>query len=989
MNEETLFHRALQCPPAERAAFLLQECGGDTALRGRVEILLEAYEHPDGFLQGPPAGVRHPSASPATPGEGETSPPLDPDPARHVGPYKLLQQIGEGGMGTVYMAEQTEPVKRRVALKVIKLGMDSRQIIARFEAERQALALMDHPNIAKVLDASTTADGRPFFVMELVKGLPITKYCDERRLPPRQRLELFVPVCRAVQHAHQKGIIHRDLKPSNVLVALYDGKAVPKVIDFGMAKATGPKLTNKTLFTEFGAVVGTLEYMSPEQAELNQLDVDTRSDVYSLGVLLYELLTGTTPLEGRRLKESSLLEALRLIREEEPPRPSTRLGATTELPVIAAKRNLEPKKLSLLVRGELDWIVMKCLEKDRNRRYETANGLARDLEGYLADEPVQACPPSAGYKLRKFLRRNKRVVPIVAVLVAALLLIVGTIAGSLGWVLRDREARRTRADGAIQEALRGVVALQAERRWREALASIQRVEELLATVEENTDLQQSVYKHRRDLEMVLRIEELRSRQGEIKQGVLPYAEADAKFAQAFRDYGIDVEALDPSEAGERLRARAIAVELAVALDDWAAVQRKLEKNGRTGWKHLVAIACVADPDPWRVRLRDARQRQDRQVLAELAASVDVQTVPKRVLHRLGKDLEALGEWDRAAKLLVETQRLYPNDFWINSELAYALDNVKPPQSLAAARYAAIAAALRNDNEVMHLNLGYYLAKIGQYDDAIAAYRRAIELYPGYVEAYDKLHGVLALKGYTDTAIAVFTEAVRRKPDLAKVHYYLGAALKKKGELDSALASLREAIRLDPALAGARQEILGILVKQGNTSEAQAAFQGAVAACQEAIRLEPQSVRAHCNLAWLLTAWPEPKLQDPPRALEAARKAVQLDSQSDLAWQVLGWAQYRMGDWKASIDALEKSIALQKDPPGGDAFQWFFLAMAHARRGNADEARKWYDRAVKWLEQNAPNNEEGRRFQAEAEGLLKKEPAGPDKAAAGKKDTGQK
>ncbi len=373
---------------------------------------------------------------PKAPSPPSTSLPSASVPAAVIGPYKLLQQIGEGGMGTVYMAEQTQPVQRKVALKLIKPGMDSRQVIARFEAERQALALMDHPNIAKVLDAGTTSGesgcvsaGRPYFVMELVKGVPITKYCDAHHLTPRQRLELFVPVCQAVQHAHQKGIIHRDIKPSNVMVCLYDGKPVPKVIDFGVAKATGHKLTEKTLFTEVGSVVGTLEYMSPEQAELNQLDIDTRSDIYSLGVLLYELLTGTTPLERKRFKAAAFLEVLRLIREEESPKPSTRLSTTEGLPTIAANRGLEPKKLSGLVRGELDWIVMKALEKDRNRRYETANGFAADVQRYLADEAVSAGPPSVGYRVRKFVKRNR-----VAVLTGAVISVsIATGTAVAGW----------------------------------------------------------------------------------------------------------------------------------------------------------------------------------------------------------------------------------------------------------------------------------------------------------------------------------------------------------------------------------------------------------------------------------------------------------------------------------------------------------------------------------------------------------------------------
>jgi len=369
-----------------------------------------------------------------------------------IGPYKLLQQIGEGGMGAVFMAEQQEPVRRMVAVKVIKAGMDSAQIIARFEAERQALALMDHPNIAKVLEAGTTHSGRPYFVMELVKGIPLTKYCDEQRLTLRQRLELFVPVCQAIQHAHQKGIIHRDIKPSNVLVASYDGKPVPKVIDFGVAKAMGQKLTERTLFTGFGGIVGTLEYMSPEQAEFNSLDIDTRSDVYSLGVLLYELLTGTTPLMRRRLQDTSLLEVLRLIREEEPPRPSTRLSATRDsLASVSAQRQMEPTALLRALRGEVDWIVMKALEKDRARRYETANALARDIQRYLADEPVEAGPPSTTYRLRKLAWKHRRSLATVAALL--LLLVAGVVVStSLAvWALHAENEARTAEQTAHEE----------------------------------------------------------------------------------------------------------------------------------------------------------------------------------------------------------------------------------------------------------------------------------------------------------------------------------------------------------------------------------------------------------------------------------------------------------------------------------------------------------------------------------------------------------
>jgi eukaryotic-like serine/threonine-protein kinase len=381
----------------ERLAYLDRACQGDPDLRARIDALLLAHDGLGEFLEQP---VPTPSVTCDAPS------PLE-SPGTVIGPDKLLQQIGEGGMGTVYMAEQQEPVRRRVALKIIKPGMDSRQVIARFEAERQALAIMDHQNIARVLDAGTTESGRPYFVMELVHGVPITQFCDENHLTPRQRLELFVPVCQAIQHAHQKGIIHRDVKPSNVLVTMYDDKPVPKVIDFGVAKAIDQRLTEKTMFTQFGAFVGTFEYMSPEQAQMNAFGVDTRSDIYSLGVLLYELLTGTTPLGHERLRRAAVDEMVRLIKEEEAMRPSARLSSSNNLPKIAAARNTDPARLSGIVRGELDWIVMKCLEKDRTRRYESSNGLARDIQRYLADEPVEACPPGAGYRLRKFAHKYR------------------------------------------------------------------------------------------------------------------------------------------------------------------------------------------------------------------------------------------------------------------------------------------------------------------------------------------------------------------------------------------------------------------------------------------------------------------------------------------------------------------------------------------------------------------------------------------------------
>ena len=473
-NSRDIFLDALDRAPVDRAAYLDEACGGDAALRHRVEALLRAHDDPGAFLSEAKLGVSDvergsveaplrandvapPSAPGATvdsadgpPGTADYADPTARIGALLAGKYKLIEEIGEGGMGTVFMAQQTGPVRRAVAVKVIKAGMDSKAVLARFDAERQALALMDHPNIAKVLDAGTTDGGRPFFVMELVKGTPITRYCDEHRLTPRQRLELFVPVCQAIQHAHQKGIIHRDIKPSNVLVAMYDDRPVPKVIDFGVAKAAGQSLTDKTLMTGFGAIVGTPEYMSPEQASLNNLDIDTRSDVYSLGVLLYELLTGSTPVDRQSLGKAALLEVLRIVREVEAPRPSAKLSTIDTLPTVAANRGIEPATLSRLMQGELDWLVMKALEKDRTRRYETANALSRDIQRYLADEVVEARPPSVGYRVSKFVRRHQgQVISAGLVLFALLAGMAGTTWGLIvarRETAEKEEARQAEAD---------------------------------------------------------------------------------------------------------------------------------------------------------------------------------------------------------------------------------------------------------------------------------------------------------------------------------------------------------------------------------------------------------------------------------------------------------------------------------------------------------------------------------------------------------------
>jgi serine/threonine protein kinase len=551
-SARVIFERALGLATnADRQAYLDECCTGRADVRDKVEALLRAHAEAGSFLAVPALDAQ----------QTHHFDSIAERPGTIIGHYKLLEQIGEGGFGVVYMAEQQHPVRRKVALKVIKPGIDTRQVIARFEAERQALALMEHENIAKVLDAGATDSGRPYFVMELVRGVPITEFCDENELPPRERLELFVQVCRAVQHAHNKGIIHRDIKPTNVLVTINDGVPVPKVIDFGVAKATGQQLTEKTLFTHFAQMVGTPLYMSPEQAEMTSVDVDTRSDVYSLGVLLYELLTGTTPLDKERLKSSPFDELRRIIREEEPPPPSTRLStmgkdARTRLPRGKSDR----RHLGQFIRGDLDWIVMKALEKERSRRYETASGLARDIERYLRDEPVEASPPSARYRLQKFVRRNKGPV------MATSLIVLSLVAGMIGttWGLIRAEKQRLMVEGQRNELAQRNRELQAAHEHERLLN--ERARQAIESVTSDTTI-----------DLLTRQNELRQEQKDFLDKMIQYyaesidegaatEQEQSRRAQAYHRMGRLNEVLGRPRDSENAYRRAVALGQQLATD---------------------------------------------------------------------------------------------------------------------------------------------------------------------------------------------------------------------------------------------------------------------------------------------------------------------------------------------------------------------------------------------------------------------------------------
>jgi serine/threonine protein kinase/Flp pilus assembly protein TadD len=936
--------------PEQWPAFLDQACSGQPQLRRRVEVLLQAHveagtaEHQAAAEEPAPSAVRS-----SVEAVGSV-----------IGPYKLLQQIGEGGMGVVFLAEQTQPVQRKVALKLIKAGLDSGQVLARFEAERQALALMDHPNIAKVLDAGTVGvpalagsaatdsenrlkpelqhSGRPYFVMELVKGVPLTKFCDERHLTPKERLELFVPVCQAVQHAHQKGIIHRDLKPSNVLVCLYDGQPVPKVIDFGVAKATGQKLTERTLFTAFGAVVGTLEYMSPEQAELNQLDTDTRSDIYSLGVLLYELLTGTTPLERKRFKEVALLEALRLIREEEPPRPSTRLSTAEGLPSIAANRGVEPKQLSSLMRGELDWIILKALEKDRERRYETANGFARDIQRYLHDEPVQACPPSAWYRIRKFVRRHKAALGTAAA--ALLVLLLAT--GGVSWVLWDRVAQRAAraqqravTENTVHEALGRAEELgrQAEalpqRTSREAAAAVivwQRAADQLAQAEAalrageaDTSLRRRVADLSEQFQKGWDQAEQRRVQAERREKLLrdlddarmakatwiethhDFAGAAAKYGQAFASFGIDVRPGQADVLARQIAAEEPAVRdaLIVALDDWAFCAAYVP----TTWSvaDLRAIARAADTDAWRQEYRQAVINGDGAVLGRLSQAARRLSLPPTSLDLLASALKFAGQHEEAVDLLRWARGRHPADFWIAFNLGNFLGQGK--QSLPVHLEEEIgcyrvAVALRPEAIAAHSSLGNALSSKGQLDDAIAAFRQAIALDSKFAAAHNNLGSALWAKGQLNDAIAAFRQAIALDPKFAAGHYNLGIALRAKGQLDDAIAAFRQAITLDPKVAATHYN-LGIALSDKRQLD------DAIAAFRQAITLDPKHAMAHGNLGISLSA--KGQLDD---AIAAFRQVIELDPKDARAHNNLGLALSAKGQLDEAIAAYRQAIEIQ-------------------------------------------------------------------------------
>ena len=906
-------------------SFLNAACGDNRELRARVEDLLRAHEQAGNFLGGD------------SPRREEAEPPAAERPGTSIGPYKLVEEIGEGGFGIVFLAEQQQPVRRKVALKVLKPGMDSRRVIARFEAERQALALMDHPNIARVLDAGQSDLGRPYFVMELVKGVPITKFCDEQQLTPRERLDLFLHVCVAVQHAHQKGIIHRDLKPTNVLIASYDGRPVPKVIDFGVAKALGQQLTDLTLATGFGGVVGTLEYMSPEQAEFNALDVDTRADIYSLGVLLYELLTGTTPLTPERLKQAAITEVLRLIREEEPPKPSMRISDSKDsLASVSAQRKLEPARLTREVRGDLDWIVMKCLEKDRSRRYESASGLARDIERYLRDEAVEASPPSGLYRLRKFARKNRKVMGTVATFV--LLLALG--AGISAW-----QAVRARA---------------AE---KQALGALDREAEQLKQTKKSEARARMVLKFFQD--KVLAAARPKGQEGGLSKDVTlreALDQAESEISKSFANEPL-VEASIRNTLGVSYWFLG-AQDLAMRQQERALALRRQELGpdhpDTVGIMNDLAVILVAQG-----KFQEAQKTLEEVVAVKQRTLGPEDPITLRSVNNLAGIMAQLGSFQEASKLEEETwhiqQRVEGEEKIFTLRSAYNLaimwrhlGRVEESRNLFEKTLQTLQRVFGPDHQdtlrVMNC-LGELMLDQGQVAEARKLFEKTLQLQQSVLGATND-ETILTMANLADTSRAqgLLEEAGNQAEKAADLH--------------------RRTLGPEhPQTLVALTILANVYRDRGRYAESQQLYEETIE--RQRPILGPKTIETQKLLnsfAWMLSTAADPRFRNPPRAKELAEEVVQHAPKSADKWTTLGVAYYQTGDWKNAIAALEKSETLA--PGRFTVVNGFFLAMGYWQLGEKEKARSFYDKAVHAMSTSSRiTHQELTRFRIEAAQLL--------------------
>jgi tetratricopeptide (TPR) repeat protein len=909
---------------AERAAYLDQACAGDAALRDHVEALLRAHERAGHLLDRPAPGLPTQTAA--------YLPGAQPGVVI-AGRYKLLEEIGEGGMGSVWVAEQTEPVRRKVALKLVKAGMDSKAVLARFEAERQALAVMDHPNIAKVLDGGLTDTGRPFFVMEYVKGVPITQYCDAMRMSVPLRLELFTQICSAVQHAHQKGIIHRDLKPSNILVAPYDDKPVPKVIDFGLAKAMNQSLTEKTLHTAHETVLGTPLYMSPEQAQLNNLDVDTRSDIYSLGVLLYELLTGTTPLEKKRFKEAAWDEVKRIIREEEPPRPSARLSSTHTLPSLAAGRQTEPARLTKLVRGELDWIVMRALEKDRTRRYETANGFATDIQRYLAGEPVQAAPPSARYRLRKFARKHRTALTTTAAL--ALLLVVG-VAVSAWQALRARRAEAEAWQAQLAERERA----EGERRAR-----------LDAQVKQAEAEKQ---KKRAEVGEKLASDRLRQVEAEKKK-----ADEEKQVARAVKDF-LQRDLL--AQADTKVQADA------------------LLRAGQS------SAGAKLNPTIRELLDRAARELAPDKIEANFPKQPLVQA---ELLRTIGTTYSSIGEHQQAIAFLNRAEALcrkhlgakHPSTLVSTSEVARAygragqIDKAVTLGEDTLERMKATLGPEHPSTLTCMNNLGTAYLYAGQLGKAVSLHEdtlkvRKAALGPGHPDTLDSMHNLAFaynMAGQIDKALALVEDTLKlakatlgpEHPDTLRCMEGVAASYWRTKQLDKAIPLFQDILKHRKEKLGRdHRSTLNTVANLGTNYKDAGRFREAIPLLEEAYK----AAKKHPNLAFaglpLIEAYAKvgehSKLANLFKELLAVARTLPRDS-PQLVGMLQGMNEVTAVYWKAkqfdkSIPLTEETLKFEKEKLGRDHLGTLatmaYLGLNYKDAGRLKEAISLLEEAYK-------------------------------------------
>ena len=916
-NEEEIFKSAIEIDsPQKRDAFIKSVCGEDAELLRRVEGLLKFHYDDDRFLVSPP------TCEDIT---LDTS-PLTEVPGTKIGRYKLLQLIGEGGFGVVYMAEQEKPIRRRVALKIIKLGMDTKQVIARFEAERQALAMMEHPNIAKVFDGGATDTGRPYFVMELVKGMPITEYCDQNNLHTQQRLELFVDVCKAVQHAHQKGIIHRDIKPSNVMITLHDGKPVPKVIDFGIAKATAHRLTEKTLFTEYQQFIGTPEYMSPEQAEMSGLDVDTRSDIYSMGVLLYELLTGTTPFEAEKLRSAAYDEIRRIIREDEPPKPSTRLSTLGEtLSEIAMHRHVQPGELRRIVRGDLDWIVMKSLEKDRTRRYETANELAQDIQRHLADEPVVAGPPSAVYLLRKFIRRNRPLVTSVAVVFVVLM--IGIVVSTIFAVGQARARKEADTARDIAEALRkketaarieAVTARnQAQQAEKHAEANFQRAQE---AINEMTEAARDLFVNRSQTVQVQR--KLLQRAQVFYEGFLEDNRNNPAFrldiGHSYRCLGDTHQALGQSEQAVSAYEQSILVleELAADFENEAEYKRQIAiSNNYMG----VALCSLG-------RFEEALAVYERaaglleELMAEFGTEPDYLIPLSWVYRHRGIVLQRIGEIEEAEKIFRRTLAI-----------SQKLVDKQPAEP-----------DYRRGLAIILESLGRLIGSKGRYEEAEQLVQRAVDI--------------------SEKLAAEFSEEISHRYDLAARQTLLGDLLWRSGRKSDAVDVYRKSLGIckeltkespvEPVYKWQKAYSWGSLGKvlraMGDLKEAENAYNEAIGILEKLAADYPevpgyQNVlsRNHIQLGNILFETGRSE-----EATFAFGKVIELHPNNQDAWFARATAYSNVKQWDKAVVDFSKVIEL--DPNNANAS--YRRALAHLGMGDTEKYRQSCNQFLEYFEE---------------------------------------